>query len=32
MGSVILRHYPALAPALEGNVNAFAPWKVAGSR
>jgi Animal haem peroxidase len=31
MGSVILRHYPALAPALEGNVNAFAPWKVAGS-
>jgi hypothetical protein len=31
MGSVILRHYPALAPALEGNVNAFAPWKMAGS-
>ena len=31
MGSVILRHYPALASALEGNVNGFAPWKVAGS-
>jgi hypothetical protein len=30
MGTVILRHFPALAPALQGNRNAFAPWKSAG--
>jgi hypothetical protein len=24
---VIRRHYPQLAPALEGVQNAFAPWK-----
>ncbi|HLY81803.1 MAG TPA: peroxidase family protein [Acidimicrobiales bacterium] len=29
MGSVLLRHYPALAPALRGSENAFAPWTVA---
>lgn len=27
MGSVLTRHFPALAPALEGVENAFAPWK-----
>jgi hypothetical protein len=26
MGSVLLRHYPELAPALRGVTNAFAPW------
>ncbi len=26
-GDVVLRHHPALAPALEGSENAFAPWK-----
>jgi hypothetical protein len=26
MGSVLLRHHPELAPALEGMPNAFAPW------
>jgi hypothetical protein len=26
MGSVLLRHYPELAPALRGVKNAFAPW------
>ena len=31
MGTVLLRHYPALAPALRGSVNAFAPWTVAGA-
>jgi hypothetical protein len=25
-GSVVLRHCPALGPALRGNDNAFAPW------
>jgi hypothetical protein len=30
MGDVIVRHFPELAPALEGNQNAFAPWKKAG--
>jgi len=25
--SVLLRHYPALEPALRGVQNAFAPWK-----
>ena len=24
---VLRRHYPQLAPALEGVTNAFAPWK-----
>jgi hypothetical protein len=32
MGSVILRHYPALAHTLQGNTNAFAPWTSAGTR
>jgi hypothetical protein len=27
MRTVLLRHYPALAPALRGVDNAFAPWK-----
>jgi hypothetical protein len=31
MSSVLLRHYPELAPALEGTENAFAPWKRVGS-
>ncbi|MCD6014558.1 MAG: putative peroxidase [Solirubrobacterales bacterium] len=26
MGTVLLRHYPDLAPALGGSSNAFAPW------
>jgi hypothetical protein len=26
MRTVLLRHYPELAPALRGKVNAFAPW------
>jgi hypothetical protein len=26
MSSVLLRHFPALAPALRGVDNAFAPW------
>lgn len=26
MSAVLLRHYPALAPALAGKSNAFAPW------
>jgi Animal haem peroxidase len=30
MSDVLLRHYPALAPALEGVENAFAPWKRVG--
>ena len=30
MCSVLLRHYPELAPALRGVQNAFAPWTVAG--
>jgi hypothetical protein len=32
MGSVLLRHYPALAGTLRGNTNAFAPWTSAGAR
>ena len=33
MASVLKRHYPALAPALRGVKNAFAPWaRVASSR
>jgi hypothetical protein len=31
MSTVLLRHYPALAPALRGVKNAFAPWKKTGS-
>jgi len=27
---VLRRHYPQLAPALEGVQNAFAPWKKVG--
>jgi hypothetical protein len=27
MRSVLLRHFPTLAPALEGVDNVFAPWK-----
>ena len=27
MRSVLLRHFPELAPALEGVANPFAPWK-----
>jgi hypothetical protein len=27
MSSILLRHYPALAPALRGVTNAFAPWQ-----
>jgi hypothetical protein len=30
MGDVLLRHYPELAPALEGSENAFAPWRSVG--
>jgi hypothetical protein len=30
MGSVLLRHYPSLAPALRGVKNAFAPWARTG--
>lgn len=30
MASVLLRHYPQLAPSLEGVKNAFAPWNVVG--
>jgi hypothetical protein len=30
MGDVLLRHYPELAPALEGSKNAFAPWRSVG--
>ena len=31
MASVLLRHFPQLAPSLDGVKNAFAPWKVVGS-
>ena len=30
MVSVLLRHYPSLAPALRGKKNAFAPWNWVG--
>jgi len=30
MSDVLLRHYPELAPALEGVENAFAPWRRVG--
>ncbi len=29
-GDVVRRHFPELAPALEGSENAFAPWKAVG--
>ncbi|WKG06622.1 peroxidase family protein [Mycolicibacterium sp. HK-90] len=32
MRSVLLRHFPELAPALAGVANPFAPWKVAATR
>ena len=32
MRTVILRHYPELAPILEGSKNAFAPWRQAAER
>jgi len=31
MGDVLKRHFPELAPALEGVQNAFAPWKKIGN-
>jgi hypothetical protein len=31
MVDVLLRHYPGLAPCLEGVSNAFAPWKKVAS-
>ena len=31
MSDVLLRHYPELAPALEGVENAFAPWRRTGT-
>jgi hypothetical protein len=31
MSDVLLRHFPELAPALEGVENAFAPWKRVGA-
>ena len=30
MVSVLLRHYPSLAPALRGKTNAFQPWARVG--
>jgi hypothetical protein len=32
MRTVLLRHFPVLAPALEGVSNPFAPWRPAGSK
>jgi hypothetical protein len=32
MSSVLLRHYPELAPALDGVENAFAPWRRVSAR
>ncbi len=32
MKTVLLRHYPSLAPALDGVENAFAPWKPVTAR
>jgi hypothetical protein len=31
MKDVLLRHYPQLAPALQGVDNPFAPWNLVGS-
>jgi hypothetical protein len=28
---VLLRHFPTLAPALDGVANPFAPWSVVGA-
>jgi hypothetical protein len=28
MTTILLRHFPELAPALEGVKNPFAPWKL----
>jgi hypothetical protein len=30
MGTILLRHYPELAPSLQGVRNAFAPWRPLG--
>ena len=30
MSTVLVRHYPDLAPAMRGVRNAFAPWPVLG--
>ncbi|HVX57358.1 MAG TPA: hypothetical protein VHA37_06500, partial [Candidatus Saccharimonadales bacterium] len=30
LSTVLLRHFPSLAPALNGVNNAFAPWKAKG--
>ncbi|GGG76152.1 putative peroxidase [Edaphobacter dinghuensis] len=32
LSTVLLRHYPSLAPALEGVENGFAPWKAKGAQ
>ncbi len=32
MRSVLLRHFPQLAPALQGVENPFAPWNKAAAR
>ena len=32
LSAVLLRHYPSLAPALEGVENGFAPWKAKGAQ
>lgn len=31
LSTVLLRHYPSLAPALDGVKNGFAPWKARGA-
>ena len=31
MRSLLLRHFPDLAPALEGVANPFAPWRRTGA-
>ena len=31
MMTVVLRHFPGLAPAIRGLDNAFAPWQAAGT-
>ncbi len=30
MNTVLLRHFPELAPALKGKDNAFRPWNMVG--
>jgi hypothetical protein len=32
MVDILLRHYPELAPALQGVDNAFAPWARVGTQ